>query len=205
MSVSSATRKSSLQEWTDSAAPSMTRANGAHLAQHSAEPASRSRPPQVLPFDRAHRDVARLARAFIDGNFREPVPMRDLCHATGVGVRTVQRCFKQRFGRSVTSYLKAARLDAARRDLIATHPSRDSVTTIALRNGCSHLGRFSSEYRERFGQLPSETLRSEPSTLEKPASSASRTHRSASLASVPGRFQPQCGSSSGSLHNERHQ
>jgi len=105
----------------------------------------------------------------------------------------VQRCFKRRFGLSVTSYLKAVRLDAAHHDLIATRPSGNSVTTIALRNGCSHLGRFSSEYRERFGQLPSETLRNEPAALEEAASSEFWTNRSASLASGLGRFQPQYG------------
>ena len=193
MSVSSAKRKPSLQEWTDSAAPSMIRANEARLAQHSAEPASRNRAPQVLPFDESRRDVARLARAFIDGHFSGPVPLEDLCRATGVGVRTVQRCFKQRFGVSVTSYLKTVRLDAAHRDLIATQPSRDSVTTIALRNGCSHLGRFSSEYRERFGQLPSETLKNGPPTLDEAACCASRAYRSASLAFVPDQFEPQYG------------
>jgi len=193
MSVSSATRKPPLQEWTDSAVPSMIRANEARLAQHSAEPASRTRVPQVLPFAESRRDVARLARAFIDGHFRGSVPMEDLCRATGVGIRTVQRCFKQRFGVSVTSYLKTVRLDAAHRDLIATQPSRDSVTTIALRNGCSHLGRFSAEYRERFGQLPSETLKSGPPTLDEAACCASRIYRSASIAFVPDQFEPQYG------------
>jgi len=105
-------------------------------------------------------------RAFvIDGYFREPVRMEDLCRATGVGLRTLQRCFRQYFGVTVTSYLKVVRLDAAYRDLIAAHPSRDTVTAIAERNGCSHLGRFSSDFRERFGQLPRETLRSEPSAF----------------------------------------
>ncbi|MGB5326861.1 MAG: helix-turn-helix domain-containing protein, partial [Gammaproteobacteria bacterium] len=64
------------------------------------------------------------------------------------------------FGVTVTDYLKTMRLDAAYRDLIAAHPSRDTVTAIALSNGHSHLGRFSSEFQERFGQLPRETLRS---------------------------------------------
>ena len=143
----------------------MIRANGARLARHSAERVSRNSTPRVLPFDGARRGVARRARAFIDGHFREPVRMEDVCRATGVGVRTLQRCFSRCFGVTVTSYLKAVRLDAACRDLIAAHPSRDNVTTIALRNGCRHLGRFSSEFRERFGQLPSETLRSEPSAF----------------------------------------
>jgi len=143
----------------------MIRANGAQLARHSADRASRNPTPQALPFDGARSGVARRARAFIDEHFREAVGMEDLCRATGVGVRTLQRGFKRRFGVTVTTYLKAVRLDAAYRDLVAAHPSRDTVTTVALRNGCRHLGRFSSEFRERFGQLPRETLRSEPSAF----------------------------------------
>ena len=164
MKVSSVTRRPPLQEWTDSTLPATICANGARLAQHPAESTSKDWTPRPMPFDRASRDVAKLARAFIDGHFRGPVCMEDLCRATGVGVRTVQRCFRKRFGVSVTSYLKAVRLDAAYRDLVTAHSSGDCVTTIALRNGYSHLGRFAAEFRERFGQLPKETLKSEPST-----------------------------------------
>ena len=162
MKVSSVTQGPPLHEWTDSAVSAMCRKNGARLARHCAERASRNWTPQARPFEGTRTAVARRARAFIDGYFREPVRMEDLCRATGVAVRTLQRCFRRCFGETVTSYLKAVRLDAAYRDLIAAHPSRNSVTTIAVRNGCGHLGRFSSEFRERFGQLPSETLRSEP-------------------------------------------
>jgi len=161
MQVSSVTRRPPLQEWTDSAVPAMIRAKESRLAQSSAERVSRNWTPQALPFEGAHVGVARRVRAFIDGHFRERVRMEDLCRATGVEVRTLQRCFKRCFGVSVTSYLKAVRLDAAYRDLLDAHPSRNTVTTIALRNGYSHLGRFSTEFRERFGQLPSETLSSE--------------------------------------------
>ena len=165
MKVASVTGRPPLREWTDRAVPAMSRANGARRAQHSAERASRNWTHQVLHFEGARRGVAKRVRTFIDGHFREPVRMEDLCRATGVGVRTLQRSFRQYFDVTVTNYLKAVRLDAAYRDLIAAHPSRDTVTKIALRNGCSHLGRFSSEFRERFGQLPSETLRSEPSAF----------------------------------------
>ena len=48
--------------------------------------------------------------------------------------------------------------DAARRELVAAHPSSHSVAKIALRNGFTHLGRFSVEFRERFGESPKQTL-----------------------------------------------
>jgi transcriptional regulator GlxA family with amidase domain len=39
-------------------------------------------------------------------------------------------------------------------------PAHDgSVTSIALAAGFSHLGRFSHDYAERFGERPSETLK----------------------------------------------
>ena len=191
MKVSSVTRRPPLQEWADSVVPAMIRANGARLAQHAAEPSSRNWTPQALPSDGAPRGVAERARAFIDGHFREPVRMEDLSRATGAGVRTLQVYFRQCFGVTVTSYLKAVRLDAAYRELIAAHPSRDTVTMIALGNGFSHLGRFSSAFRERFGQLPRETLRSEPSAFgqlrggPQPASPSQRMRRAARSVEPP--------------------
>jgi len=76
----------------------------------------------------------------------------------GVGARTVQRSFREYFDLTITDYLNAVRLDAAHRELAAAQPAQDSVTAIALRSGFSHLGRFSVEFRKRFGESPRETL-----------------------------------------------
>ena len=43
-------------------------------------------------------------------------------------------------------------------DLVAGGSASDSVTRIALDNGFSHLGRFSVDYRDHFGESPRETL-----------------------------------------------
>ena len=159
MNASLITRTPALQEGRNGAVSAMLLPNGARLAQISAARASGIGTLQAQPFDGAHGSVARQAQAFIHRHFRGPVCMEDLSRATRVGVRTLQRYFKQCFGETVQSYLKSVRLDAAYRDLIAADSSRDTVTAIALRNGCSHLGRFSCDFRERFGQLPSEMLR----------------------------------------------
>ena len=37
--------------------------------------------------------------------------------------------------------------------------SGQSVTEVAYAHGFEHLGRFSAYYRERFGELPSDTVR----------------------------------------------
>ena len=97
MKVSSVTKRPPLQESTDSAAFAVIRANGAQLARHSAERASGNPTPRALPFDGARRGVAKRTRAFIDGHFREPVHMEDLCRATGVGVRKLSPLAKAAF------------------------------------------------------------------------------------------------------------
>jgi transcriptional regulator GlxA family with amidase domain len=57
------------------------------------------------------------------------------------------------------SYLREIRLQHARKDLSAADPTETTVTEIATRWGFLHPGRFSAQYRERFGEPPSATLR----------------------------------------------
>ena len=53
--------------------------------------------------------------------------------------------------------LRALRLDAARQRLL--DGACANVTEAALAVGFGHLGRFSKYYKERFGELPRQTLR----------------------------------------------
>jgi transcriptional regulator GlxA family with amidase domain len=77
----------------------------------------------------------------------------------GVGMRTLQRCFASYFQVSPTDYIKARRLNRARRRLVAADSSSRRVTDIAIQFGLTHMGRFSVEYRSLFGESPREILR----------------------------------------------
>ena len=57
------------------------------------------------------------------------------------------------------AYLKWLRLDRADADLRAASPGETTVKQLALRYGFSHLGHFSDAYRRKYGQPPSQTLR----------------------------------------------
>jgi hypothetical protein len=59
---------------------------------------------------------------------------------------------------SPVRYLRSARYVRVREALSRAEPEQ-SVTEIALRWGFTHMGGFSVEYRKRFGESPSETLR----------------------------------------------
>jgi AraC-like DNA-binding protein len=124
--------------------------------------ASKQYRPEKINGGEARNRIAKSARDFIEMNFRGPIRLEDLCRHTGVGIRTVQRCFREYFDLSATDYLKTVRLDKAYRELVTTDSNEESVTTIALRNGFTHLGRFSVAYRLRFGEPPSDTLLEAP-------------------------------------------
>ena len=109
--------------------------------------------------------VAKVSQDYIESHYQEAVHLEDLCRVTGVGVRTLQRCFREYFDVPASSYLKTVRLDSARRALVTAHPSEASVTDIAMFHGCTHLGRFSVEFRERFGVSPREVLDSRPGKI----------------------------------------
>jgi AraC-like DNA-binding protein len=89
-----------------------------------------------------------------------PLTIEKLANDVGVSVRALQQGFHDLVGCSPMAYLREVRLNRAREALASADPqSGASVTDIALDWGFMHLGRFSVEYRRRFGESPSQTLR----------------------------------------------
>ncbi|MGA4838694.1 AraC family transcriptional regulator [Streptomyces sp. G45] len=76
-----------------------------------------------------------------------------------VGVRWLQEAFRRYVGMSPMAYVRDVRLSRARAELVAACPEERHVSEVAHRWGFAHLGRFAEQYRARFGELPSETLR----------------------------------------------
>ncbi|MFE5708208.1 AraC family transcriptional regulator [Rhodococcus koreensis] len=88
----------------------------------------------------------------------EPWTVRTLAELVGVSVRTLQDGFARCVGAAPMAYLRGIRLERAHEDLVAADPGYITVSDIAYRWGFRHLGRFSVEYRKRYGQSPSVTL-----------------------------------------------
>jgi len=105
----------------------------------------------------APRHVKR-AVDFMQEHMAEPISLVDIAIAAKVSVRTLQQGFKQFRNTSPMSYLHEIRLAAAHRDLLEAG-TRPVVADVALKWGFAHSGRFAAEYKKRFGQLPSQTLK----------------------------------------------
>jgi AraC-like DNA-binding protein len=88
-----------------------------------------------------------------------PFTSTGLAAEARVGARWLQEAFGRYVGMSPMAYVRDVRLTRVRAELRAADPSSLSVSEVAHRWGFSHLGRFAEQYRARFGELPSQTLR----------------------------------------------
>jgi AraC-like DNA-binding protein/tetratricopeptide (TPR) repeat protein len=82
----------------------------------------------------------------------------DLAAAVAVSTRTLQRQFQVFLGKTPVSALREIRFERARRELLQGQLGT-KVTDVAMRCGFAHFGRFSVEYRHRYGETPSQTLK----------------------------------------------
>ncbi|MEO5680339.1 MAG: AraC family transcriptional regulator [Acidimicrobiales bacterium] len=113
-----------------------------------------------LPAQNGGPGATRMARDFIDAHLREPLSVAAVAAACGVSARTLQATFQSELQTTPTTYIRTRRLERVRADL-SDHRSgsQATVTEVAGRWGITHLGRFAAEYRSRFGESPSQTLR----------------------------------------------
>ena len=91
-------------------------------------------------------------------NRDDPPSIVDLCSQVGASRRKLQYCFQETLGINPVAYLRILRLNAVHRALLQPD-SRMTVQNVAINWGFWHLSRFSAEYRQLFGELPSDTLR----------------------------------------------
>jgi AraC-like DNA-binding protein len=96
---------------------------------------------------------------YIRENYGESISLEQLVEQASVSERTLLEGFKRYRDVSPMKFLKLTRLDYVHLALKEADPADNNVTDIALASGFSQLGKFSAEYKERFGESPSDTLK----------------------------------------------
>jgi AraC-like DNA-binding protein len=109
-------------------------------------------PPSIGP-----RDV-KNAIEYMEANLHSAIGLTEVVKAAGVPGRTLLKHFESFRGMSPMRYLRAARLERVHEALLHAEDS-ETVADLAMTWGFSHMGRFSREYRLRFGEKPSATLK----------------------------------------------
>lgn len=99
------------------------------------------------------------AEDYIHANGEKPLRMAELVRHCGVSTSALCAGFQKFRGTSPMAYVKSVRLERARTLLLASGSACETVTAAAMRVGFSHLGHFTADYKRKFGETPSETLR----------------------------------------------
>jgi len=111
------------------------------------------------PVSRAAPYYVKRVEEFIHTHAGDAIALDDMAAVAGVSARTLFKGFREFRGTGPKAYLKSVRLDRVRAELAEAALQGRSVTDVATRWGFTHLGNFARDYRRRFGEPPSATLR----------------------------------------------
>jgi AraC-like DNA-binding protein len=109
----------------------------------------------------------RLVEEYIEANWKLPLNIESLAAVTGGSARSIFKAFKEARGVSPMAFVKSVRLKQAHAMLQAKDDAV-SVIHVAFQCGFLNPGHFARDYRQAFGELPSETLRTAKRAIRPP-------------------------------------
>jgi len=122
------------------------------LPHNQLEKLNKDRQYQITP------GLVRRAEEYMKAHLNEAITISDLLQICNCSRSVLFSAFRKAQGYTPMEFLTEQRLQSARERLLKSN-FESSVALIALECGFINLGRFSQYYRNRFGELPSDTLR----------------------------------------------
>ncbi|WP_026414540.1 AraC family transcriptional regulator [Actinomadura oligospora] len=110
------------------------------------------------PVNRRRHHLVPFIEDWVQAHHHEAVGVTDIAAAAGIGVQQLRVICRGEWGVTPVQYLRGVRLDHARTALLKAVPEPGTIAAVATAAGYLHKGRFAIHYRERFGELPSQTL-----------------------------------------------
>jgi AraC family ethanolamine operon transcriptional activator len=101
--------------------------------------------------------VVKRAVEFMRDHLEADIGVPEICAAAYASRRTLQYCFEEFLHTTPQAYLRALRLNEARRALKAAH--QPPITELASTLGFASASHFTRHYKLMFDELPSETLK----------------------------------------------
>lgn len=83
----------------------------------------------------------------------------EIAESVGLSIRSLQDGFCRYLDTTPLDRLRTQKMIGVRAQLLAADRTTTTVSKVATRWGFNHFGRFSLQYKQQWGELPSETLR----------------------------------------------
>ena len=106
-----------------------------------------------------YAEIVQRSERILQERVEEPQTVLDLCVALRCSRRTLQTSFQRVANVTPIEYLRSVRLNGVRRLLRSTSQDELMVGDAAAQWGFTHPSYFAREYRDLFGELPSQTPR----------------------------------------------
>lgn len=110
-----------------------------------------------LRLSRSNQEI-KSVQDYVYAHLEKPIRITDLEEITGLSQRTLHNLFKKTFNMSPMQWVQQQRLFLVRQKLMKASLT-DNIGLIAENCGFANMGRFAKIYYERFGELPSETVK----------------------------------------------
>ena len=105
----------------------------------------------------APRAIVRLACEYIDAHLTSTITLTELESITGLSRRSLQYAFRAEFGCTPMQWVAQRRLEAVRKQILAARMGAN--LTMIAGEYFANLGEFARMYKQRYGELPSVTLK----------------------------------------------
>lgn len=117
-------------------------------------------PPHQAEAPRPYRRAALVAtaKAYIMDHLDQPLTLAEICQTACASQRSLHYGFQEMLGMGPMAFVKVQRLHGIRRALLYAEPPPTTVAHIAHQWGFFSLGHFSRDYKQLFGESPSQTL-----------------------------------------------
>lgn len=113
--------------------------------------------PQTLSGGSLDRQVQRIHDYVLD-HITTDITIDQLVNVCRISRKSLYNVLEREVGLTPTAYIRRLKLEHAHCEL-KNNARIKNVTQVALKYGFTNLGRFSAQYREQIGELPSHTLR----------------------------------------------
>ena len=110
--------------------------------------------------------VRRRVLDYIQSHVREVITINELCRACATTSRTLERVFREEFSVTPKRYLTLLKLSGIRHELCQLNQEK-SIRDIAISWGFWHMSQFAQDYKNHYGELPSQTRQSNLGSTKK--------------------------------------
>lgn len=113
---------------------------------------TKKKPVKRLKFD------IKIVREYLEDSLENDLNVKQLARNLNISERQLHNAFKGNYGVTPKKFLQQLRLNAIKKELLASTTKNTIISDIAFKYKFLHMSHFTSEYKKLFGQTPSSTL-----------------------------------------------